>query len=69
MVRKQNGKWFEDENIQRITVKEKKYILEKKENANLVIPIEKIKRHNWFVKRKNSARAAKLQSKKVLNTK
>ena len=42
MVRK-TGKWFEDENIQRITVKgKKKYILEKKKKrANLVITIEK----------------------------
>ena len=61
MVRKKTGKWFEDENIQRITVKGGKiYILEKniytgkniyiEKNIyilekNLVIPTEKIKRH------------------------
>ena len=41
---------------------------EKKEKANLVIPIEKNqKKRNWLVKRKkNTERAAKLQ---VLNTK
>ena len=45
--KKKPGKWFEDENIQRITVKGKKiYIGKKKEKANLIIPIEKkIKRH------------------------
>ena len=61
---KKPGKLFEDENIQRITVKGeniywKKYILEKniyigkKEKANLVIPIEKNQKTcNWLVKRK-----------------
>ena len=43
----------------------KKYILEKKEKVNLVIPIEKIKRHaiGWS-KEKNTVRDAKLQCKK-----
>ena len=53
--KKKPGKWFEDENIQRITVKGKKYILEKKkkEKDNLVIPIKKNqKTRNWSVKRK-----------------
>ena len=62
MVRKKNGKGFEDENIQWITVQggninwkkiyigkniywKKINIGKKKEKANLVIPIEKIKRH------------------------
>ena len=55
MVRKKPGKWFEDENLQWITVKgEKKYILEKKEKANLVILIEKNQKiRYWLVKRKN----------------
>ena len=30
MVKKKTGKWFEDENIQRINVKGGKYILEKR---------------------------------------
>ena len=40
---KKNSKCFEDENIQRITVKGKKIYIgkKKKEKANLVIPIEK----------------------------
>ena len=38
MVRKKTGNWFEDENIQRFTVKGK-YIVEK-EKANLIIPTE-----------------------------
>ena len=46
---KKNGKWFEDENIQRITVK---IYIGKKEKANPLIPIEKNqKTHNWLVKR------------------
>ena len=53
MVRKKPGKWFENENIQRITVKGKN-IYWKKEKANLVIPIEKDqKTRSWLVKRKN----------------
>ena len=66
MVKKNPGKWFEDENIQRITVKGGKYILEKKEKANLIIPIEKkIKTHAiGGSKEKNTIRAAKLQYKK-----
>ena len=70
MVRKKPGKWFEDENIQRITVKGGKYVLGKKEKANLVIPIEKkIKRHaiGWS-KEKTTVKAAKLQWK-LLHTK
>ena len=76
MVRKkQIGKRFEDENIHRITVKSKnilkKYILVKKENANLGISIEKIKSHaiGWSKEEKNTVRAAKLQRKKcsILN--
>ena len=47
MVRKKNGKWFEEENIQRITVKGENIYWKKKEKANLVIPIEKNqKTHN-----------------------
>ena len=43
----------------------KKYILEKKEKANLVIPIEKNqKTRNWLVKKKNTVKAAKVQCKK-----
>ena len=64
--KKQTGKWFADENIQRISVKGKIYIGKKKEKANLVIPIEKKnqKTRNWTVKRKkNTVRAAKLQCK------
>ena len=55
-MKKYPGKWLEDENIQRITVKAKIYIyiLEKKEKADLVIPIEKIKRHaiGWSKEKK-----------------
>ena len=66
---KKPGKWFEDENIQRITVKGEKYIYigeKKRGKANLVIPMEKNqKTRNWLVKRKkNTVRAAKLQCKK-----
>ena len=43
--KKKTGKWFEAENIQRISAKGEKYISEKKEKANFVIPIKKIKRH------------------------
>ena len=60
MVRKKPGKWFEDENIQRITVKGKNIYIgkkKKKEKANLVIPIEKNqKTRNWLVKRKKTHR-------------
>ena len=44
----------------------KNCLFEKKEKANLVIPIEKIqKTRNWLVKRKkNTVRAAKLKWKK-----
>ena len=45
------GKWFEDENIQRITVKGEN-ILEKKEKANLVIPIEKKSKETHMVGQK-----------------
>ena len=54
MVKKKKpDKWFEDENIQRITVKReniywKKYIYvleKKKKKANRVIPIEKNLQH------------------------
>ena len=53
MVKKKPGKWFQDENIQRITVKEKniyigkKYILEKKrkKRPTLSYQLKKIKRH------------------------
>ena len=68
---KKTGKWFEDENIQRITVKGKniywkKYILEEKEKANLVIQIEKKSKDMELVgqRKKNTVRAAKLQYKK-----
>ena len=69
MVRKnieKNGKWSEDENIQRITVKWGKYILEKKKKRlTLSYQLKKIKRHaiGWS-KEKNNVRAAKLQCKK-----
>ena len=53
--KKKPGKWFEDEHIQRITLKGKMYIGKKKEKANLVIPIEKNqKTYNWLVKRKKT---------------
>ena len=43
---KKNGKWFEDENIQRIIVRGKKiYILEKKKRPTLLYQLKKIKRH------------------------
>ena len=74
MLRKKPGKWFEDENIQRITIKGRIYIyiyiyiyiLGKKEKVNLVIPTEKNqKKRNQLVKRKkNTFRAAKLKCKK-----
>ena len=68
MVRKKPDKWFEDENIQRITVNGKNIYIgkKKKEKANLVILIEKNqKTRNWLVKRKkNIIMAAKLQCKK-----
>ena len=62
---KKNSKWFEDEKIQRNTVKGENVYWEKNEKANFVIPIEKNqKKCNWLVKRKNTVRAAKLQCKK-----
>ena len=63
--KKKPGKWFEDENIQRITVKRKKYMLEKKEKSNLVISIEKNQDMQLVgLKKKNTVRAAKLQWKR-----
>ena len=68
MVRKKPGKWFDDENIQRITIKGEKYIYWKKkkvEKTNLVIPIEKKSKDTQLVgqkKKKNTVRAAKLLS-------
>ena len=68
MVKKKPGKWFEDENIQRITVKGKKYVLGKKEKANLVIPVKKKRKSKDTQlvgqKKKNTVRATKLQCKK-----
>ena len=44
MVKKKTGKWFEDENIQRIIVKgEKLYILEKKKRPPLSYQLKKSK--------------------------
>ena len=67
MVRKKNSKWFEDENIQQITVKRKKmYILgKKKKRATLSYQLKKIKRQaiGWS-KEKTTIRATKLQCKK-----
>ena len=63
---KKPGKWFKDENIQRITVKGKNiYILEKKKRPTLSYQLKKIERHaiGWS-KEKNTVRAAKLQCKK-----
>ena len=51
MVRKKPGKCFEDENIQRITVKGKN-IYWKKEKANLGIPIEKNQKTMQLVRKK-----------------
>ena len=42
---KKNSKWFENENIQRITVKGKKNILEKKKRPTLSYQLKTIKRH------------------------
>ena len=52
MVRKKPSKWFEDENIQRINAKGEKYILGKKEKANLVIRIEKKSKDSQLVGQK-----------------
>ena len=61
MVRKKPGKSFEDENIQRITVKGGKYILEKiyiekkKKRSTLSYQLKKIKRHaiGWSQEKKH----------------
>ena len=53
MLRKKPGKWFEDENIQRITVKGKIYIGKKKRKSQPCHTNWKNqKTRNWLVKRK-----------------
>ena len=67
MVRKKKpGKWFEDENIQQISVKWKEiYIGKKRKCQPCHTNWKKIKRHaiGWL-KEKNTVRATKLQCKK-----
>ena len=55
MVRKKTGKRFEDENIQRITIKGKKFIYcKKKKRPTLSYQLKKIKRHaiGWSKEKK-----------------
>ena len=55
MVRKKKRKWFEDENIQRITVKGEKYIYwKKKKRPTLSYQLKKIKRNaiGWSKEKK-----------------
>ena len=75
--KKNPGKWVEDENIQRITIKGKnicigkKILWKKKKRPTLSYQLKEIKRHaiGWS-KKKNTVKAANLQCKKcsILST-
>ena len=75
MVRKKPSKWFEDENIWRITVKGKiyigkKYTLKKTERPTLSYQLKKIKDTQLVgQKKKTPLGLLSYKCKKVLNTK